>query len=272
MRQHLSLSHTLHPPDTSRSTRRTRTIAAVAASTTLATVAALSALATPATKAPRAAHGRRGTDRAAASPFAKRARRRPAAPGAATLRGVHGWPASATSSQAALALDAETGRYRLSVPALVSAERAQLDVLWRSSSHAQRVSGAARVPTSWTDSALHLSLSVLDAPLRSAALRHLRHPLTRPAGPRASRVYANDGIPASTWLELRLCESGDNYGADTGNGYYGAYQFLATTWWALGYGGMPNTAPPAVQDAAARRLLALQGWSAWPQCSARLGL
>ncbi len=55
----------------------------------------------------------------------------------------------------------------------------------------------------------------------------------------------------SNWLlTLRDCESGGNYAEDTGNGYYGAYQFSLATWERLGYGGLPNQAPPAVQDAA----------------------
>jgi len=38
-----------------------------------------------------------------------------------------------------------------------------------------------------------------------------------------------------TWLlELRDCESGGNYADDTGNGYYGAYQFSLGTWERLG--------------------------------------
>lgn len=53
----------------------------------------------------------------------------------------------------------------------------------------------------------------------------------------------------STWLyTLRMCESHGNYSEDTGNGYYGAYQFSLSTWNRLGYSGLPNDAPPAVQD------------------------
>jgi uncharacterized protein YabE (DUF348 family) len=51
-------------------------------------------------------------------------------------------------------------------------------------------------------------------------------------------------------LALRTCESGGNYADDTGNGYYGAYQFSLGTWERLGYGGLPNDAAPAVQDQA----------------------
>jgi hypothetical protein len=74
------------------------------------------------------------------------------------------------------------------------------------------------------------------------------------------------------WLELRLCESGNNYAEDTGNGYYGAYQFALGTWWGLGYTGVPSNASPAVQDQAAEKLQAEAGWGQWPACSADLGL
>jgi uncharacterized protein YabE (DUF348 family) len=54
-----------------------------------------------------------------------------------------------------------------------------------------------------------------------------------------------------TWLtELRDCESGGNYGDDTGNGYYGAYQFSLGTWERLGLSGLPSSAAPSTQDEA----------------------
>ena len=80
------------------------------------------------------------------------------------------------------------------------------------------------------------------------------------------------GDIGGVWLDLRLCESGDNYAEDTGNGFYGAYQFALSTWWGLGYGGLPSDAAPAVQDQAAERLQAEAGWGQWPACSADLGL
>jgi hypothetical protein len=62
------------------------------------------------------------------------------------------------------------------------------------------------------------------------------------------------------------CESGGDYSADTGNGYYGAYQFDQSTWDAYapsGYQGTnPATAPPAVQDQAAASV----PYDAWPSC------
>lgn len=60
-----------------------------------------------------------------------------------------------------------------------------------------------------------------------------------------------------TWLyKLRMCESGGNYRTNTGNGYYGAYQFSQSTWDRIARNrmGIPYTradlAPPEVQDQA----------------------
>jgi len=78
--------------------------------------------------------------------------------------------------------------------------------------------------------------------------------------------------PGGVWAALRQCESGGNYATNTGNGYYGAYQFSLATWLGLGYSGLPSNAPPAVQDAAAQQLQARSGWGQWPACSAKLGL
>jgi hypothetical protein len=81
-------------------------------------------------------------------------------------------------------------------------------------------------------------------------------------------------IPATgdVWARLRACESGGNYATNTGNGFYGAYQFALGTWRGLGYSGLPSENPPQVQDEAAQRLQARSGWGQWPACSRRLGL
>jgi uncharacterized protein YabE (DUF348 family) len=64
-------------------------------------------------------------------------------------------------------------------------------------------------------------------------------------------------ISLQTWLyKLRMCESGGNYQTNTGNGYYGAYQFSQSTWErvAMKRLGIPysraDLAPPEVQDQA----------------------
>lgn len=60
------------------------------------------------------------------------------------------------------------------------------------------------------------------------------------------------------------CESGGDYSINTGNGYYGGWQFDSGTWDAYGDSGYAEAhlAPPAVQDAAA----AAVPYDAWPNC------
>jgi hypothetical protein len=77
---------------------------------------------------------------------------------------------------------------------------------------------------------------------------------------------------AENFARLRQCEAGGDYAANTGNGFYGAYQFNASTWHGLGYTGLPNQASPATQDEAAQRLQAARGWQPWPSCSRHLGM
>ena len=77
---------------------------------------------------------------------------------------------------------------------------------------------------------------------------------------------------ADNFHKLRVCESSDNYQADTGNGYYGAYQFDVPTWQGMGYAGRPDQADPATQDQAAQRLYDQRGWQPWPGCASAEGL
>jgi hypothetical protein len=87
-----------------------------------------------------------------------------------------------------------------------------------------------------------------------------------------SRRVRARALPAGdVWARLRQCESGGRYSTNTGNGFYGAYQFHPRTWRNLGYPGLPHQAPPEVQDEAARKLQARSGWGQWPVCSRRIG-
>ncbi|MCU1623302.1 MAG: Transglycosylase domain protein [Frankiales bacterium] len=74
------------------------------------------------------------------------------------------------------------------------------------------------------------------------------------------------------FARLRMCESGGNYSTNTGNGYYGAYQFDSRTWHGLGYSGLPSQASKGTQDSAAHELQAARGWQPWPACARKLGL
>ena len=68
---------------------------------------------------------------------------------------------------------------------------------------------------------------------------------------------------------LRTCESSGNYRADTGNGYYGAYQFDLNTWHGLGMQGRPSSFSKDTQDKATLRVHHARGWHPWPSCARR---
>ena len=97
-------------------------------------------------------------------------------------------------------------------------------------------------------------------------------PTTAPPAASSSGASGEPAPLGGVWLELRDCESGDNYQEDTGNGFYGAYQFAGATWSGLGLPGVASDAPYWEQDEAAQRLQAQYGWKPWPACSAALGL
>lgn len=72
------------------------------------------------------------------------------------------------------------------------------------------------------------------------------------------------------WAALRRCESHGDYAADTGNGFFGAYQFNLGTWRSVGGSGNPAQASVAEQDMRARMLFARRGRQPWPECGGLL--
>jgi hypothetical protein len=84
-----------------------------------------------------------------------------------------------------------------------------------------------------------------------------------------------DAATTSTWDRLASCESGGNWGINTGNGYYGGVQFDVGTWRSNGGGAFasrPDLAGKSEQITVAERVLDARGWGPWPACSRRLGL
>jgi hypothetical protein len=72
---------------------------------------------------------------------------------------------------------------------------------------------------------------------------------------------------ASPALEaIAACESGGNPGANTGNGFYGKYQFTLSTWQSVGGSGNPAQASEAEQNRRAALLYAREGAAPWPVC------
>jgi hypothetical protein len=75
---------------------------------------------------------------------------------------------------------------------------------------------------------------------------------------------------AAIWACIRAHESGGNYADDTGNGYYGAYQFLQSTWDSIArrydpalVGVRPSSTSPSTQDQMAIWLQETSGWGQW---------
>ena len=74
------------------------------------------------------------------------------------------------------------------------------------------------------------------------------------------------------WAQLAQCESGGRPETNTGNGFYGMYQFTLETWQSLGGTGYPHEADAATQTAMAKKLQAQAGWGQWPGGADKLGL
>lgn len=114
--------------------------------------------------------------------------------------------------------------------------------------------------------------------LRGDSPRELRHELAKSrrelrradsaaaTAPQGAPATAS-GAAAPPHLEaIAACESGGNPSTNTGNGFYGKYQFTQSTWESVGGTGNPAAASEAEQDARAAQLYAQQGSSPWPVC------
>jgi len=120
-----------------------------------------------------------------------------------------------------------------------------------------RYRGRHRVPstTGRTIARTALAGAVAGAPLIAAA---------------APAYAASD----STWDRVAQCESGGRWDINTGNGFHGGLQFTPQTWKAFGgaqFAPVAYQASRTQQIAVAERVLAGQGWGAWPVCSKKAG-
>ncbi|GAA1988410.1 resuscitation-promoting factor [Isoptericola halotolerans] len=88
----------------------------------------------------------------------------------------------------------------------------------------------------------------------------------------SSSGSSGGSAPSGVWSQLAQCESGGNPSTNTGNGYYGMYQFSLPTWQAVGGSGLPSDASAAEQTKRAKILQQRAGWGQWPHCASKLGL
>ena len=107
---------------------------------------------------------------------------------------------------------------------------------------------------------------------RAAAPQSASLPAPAPRPVRSAPVYAPAVADGSVWDRLAQCESTGNWAINTGNGFYGGLQFTLSSWQAVGGSGYPHHASREEQIMRAEKLLAIQGWGAWPACTAKMGL
>lgn len=92
---------------------------------------------------------------------------------------------------------------------------------------------------------------------------------------KTARVTASGAVyPSDDLLDrLAYCETGGTMdpATNTGNGFYGAFQFMVETWWSVGGEGYPHEHPYEVQRELARTLILQDGWHHFPACSRRIG-
>jgi hypothetical protein len=124
-----------------------------------------------------------------------------------------------------------------------------------------RRAGKVHAPSNIGKARYLRALKRLDSPPRPMLVRTAVPPRVPPAGTRTPGVRAGGTLAA-----IARCESGGNYATNTGNGFYGAYQFDLRTWQSVGGSGNPAAASPAEQDRRAAMLYAQRGSSPWPVC------
>jgi uncharacterized protein YabE (DUF348 family) len=91
----------------------------------------------------------------------------------------------------------------------------------------------------------------------------------RPATPTVVAVGTKT-VDTGVWDAIAACESGGNWAANTGNGYYGGLQFNLGTWHAYGGPGRPDQQSRETQISIAEKVRdASGGYGAWPVCGAR---
>ncbi|MGV9270411.1 transglycosylase family protein [Kitasatospora sp. NPDC003701] len=89
------------------------------------------------------------------------------------------------------------------------------------------------------------------------------------------RARAASTVADVIWDELAECESGGDWRAATGNGYFGGLQIWPPTWEEAGglrFADRPDHASRRQQTTVAEEILRMQGWEAWPACAREIGM
>lgn len=82
----------------------------------------------------------------------------------------------------------------------------------------------------------------------------------------AGAVAPANAAPSVNWDAVAECESGGDWGINTGNGFSGGLQFTQQTWAGHGGSGSAANASKAEQIRVAENVMETQGIGAWPTC------
>jgi hypothetical protein len=96
-------------------------------------------------------------------------------------------------------------------------------------------------------------------------------PPSPPPTVQSSGGCAGNPDAGGCWDKLAGCESGGDWSANTGNGYYGGIQFALSSWRGVGGTGYPHEHSRETQIEMGRRLWQQGGWQHWPACSRSFG-
>ena len=133
------------------------------------------------------------------------------------------------------------------------------------------VTSTTEAPTTTTEPPPATTTTAAPLPILCPTLSHPAHHEECPSEPAEYLQPVATTAPvaratSSQLASIRACESGDNYSTDTGNGYYGAYQFHPGTWRSVGGSGNPAHASPAEQDMRAQMMIDAGRRGEWPNC------
>lgn len=106
---------------------------------------------------------------------------------------------------------------------------------------------------------------------RQAALALIVVPAAPSTPTVASTQFQRGDNSDAAFLAVHFCESSDIHG-NTGNGYYGAFQFDVGTWQGNGGVGLASDNTWEEQLRIAKLVQSKRGWAPWPSCARQLGL
>jgi cell wall-associated NlpC family hydrolase len=144
----------------------------------------------------------------------------------------------------------------------------------------QQITVATRVAAAqgwgaWPVCSKKAGLAGTSTPRTATVKVNVQAPAPKATPPTKTTAPAAPAPSGDVWTALAQCSSSGNWAIHPGNGYSGGLAIKTSTWTLFGgrqYAANPQQASRADQITVAQRIVAGQGWKAWPACATRLGL